>query len=796
MSEYFVVGGRSAARSGWRAPGRLLVAALSVLLGLLIAVVAPHSLPAHADAAGKGGDYVPFATPQAVLDTRNGTGGTTGVRGAASTTTFQVLGTGSVPATGVSAVMVRVTAISATAATWLELWPDGTTRPTLTMLSVAAGENISNVATVKPGSNGKIAIYNNAGSTHELVEVQGYFTTASATTGGGFVPVTHTRLIDTRSGTGTTTGTIAAGGTRTVTITGSLVPAGTSSVYVNLIVPSATVAGYLTATPTGVAAGNGIISYVAGSTDSGATLKLSSSGQVTFTNKGTAAVNLVVILEGYFTATPTTGAGLRPIASRLFNTRTTGTPVAAGGTIDVQVAGTNGLPTRSIAGAMLNLIVTPVAAGYLRAWPVGQAEPALTMIDFNAGDWRAGAAIIKPGTDGKIRIKNGSSGTINLIVDLQGWFADPLPGVAVTQNSRVSVMQAAPATGATLGTPEYAFVDNLGRVSYGHQTDPDNFGSLQWTVTSGNEAFSGQPALGQLSDGRMQVAAQNTDSNIWSDDQTTAGTAGWNAWSGLGGSMASPPVVGKLSDGTTVLFAVDADGTLWAYAQSGTSPYWKSLGSAGLTGSLSVVGVRDGLQLVGLDSTGAVKTALYYVDGSLSAWTDLGGAGSTGTPAVVVYPGYRLRVLVHAADGTIATKYTDASGAWPATWSPVGTFVSAGAPAAILDPVLGRTVVVVRGTDNEIYDVWETAQGSDVWGSWVKSLGPDASDPSVTDPSVAPFTNSSGQSWIIVFRNANGATRVYWRSDAPVTAAASAASAAKPLAAATTFTPYTLPAAP
>jgi hypothetical protein len=758
-----------------------------------IAVVAAQPPAAYADAAGKGGDYVPFATPQPVLDTRNGTGGTTGVRGAASTTTFQVLGTGSVPASGVSAVMVRVTAISATAATWLELWPDGTTRPTLTMLSVAAGENISNVATVKPGSNGKIAIYNNAGSTHELVEVQGYFTTASATTGGGFVPVTHTRLIDTRSGIGTTTGTIAAGGTRTVTITGSLVPAGASSVYVNLIVPSASTAGYLTATPTGVAAGNGIISYVAGSTDSGATLKLSSSGQVTFTNKGTAAVNLVVILEGYFTATPTTGAGLRPVASRLFNTRTSGTPLAAGGTIDVQVAGTNGLPTRGVAGAMVNFVVTPAAAGYLRAWPTGEAEPALTMIDFNAGDWRAGAAIIKPGTDGKIRIKNGSSGTIHLIVDLQGWFADPLPGVAVAQNSRVSVMQTTPSGAATLGTPEYSFVDNLGRVTYGHQTDPDNFGSLQWTVTSGSEAFSGQPALGQLSDGRMQVAAQNTDSNIWSDGQTTAGTTGWNAWSALGGSMASPPVVGKLSDGTTVLFAVDADGKLWAYAQSGSSPYWKSLGGAGLTGSLSVVAVRDGLRLFGLDSTGAVKTALYYVDGSLSAWTDLGGAGSTGAPAVVVYPGYRLRVLVRAADGTIATKYTDTSGVWPATWSPVGAFVSAGAPAAILDPVLGRTAVVVRGTDNEIYDVWETAQGSDVWGNWVKSIGPDASDPSVTDPSVAGLTNSSGQSWIIVFRNANGATRVYWRSEAPAIASASTAKAS---AAVTAFTPYTLPAAP
>jgi hypothetical protein len=92
----------------------------------------------------------------------------------------------------------------------------------------------------------------------------------------------------------------------------------------------------------------------------------------------------------------------------------------------------------------------------------------------------------------------------------------------------------------------------------------------------------------------------------------------------------------------------------------------------------------------------------------------------------------------------------------------VGTFTAAGPPAAILDPVLGRTAVVARGTDNEVYRVFETAPGSGVWGTWSR-LNPEVSDPAATDPTVTPIINSSGQTWLVVFRNANDATRAYER---------------------------------
>jgi len=374
--------------------------------------------------------FMPFAVPVEVLDTRDGTGGTRGQMGAGTTTSFPVLGVGGIPSAGVTAVLVRVAAVAPSAATYLTVWPDQSTRPTtVSTLNAAAGESISNVAVVTPGVNGSLAVYNNKGNTYLVVEVQGYFTATTGGAGGGYVPVSHTRLIDTRSGLGTTTATIPAGGSRTVTMTGATVPAGAVAAFVNLLVPGATGAGWLAAAPPGTASSKAVLNYVVGATQSGAVVKLGPDGRVTFHNKGSAPIDLVVTVEGYFSPDTAPNTGLRPVAaSRLLDTRTVGKgqPVAAGATIDVQVAGVGQVPAGNVAGVVLNLTAAaPETAGWLMAWPVGNAQPAVTLMDFNAGHARANTVVLAPGTGGKVRIKNGSSGPVHVLVDVHGWFGTP-----------------------------------------------------------------------------------------------------------------------------------------------------------------------------------------------------------------------------------------------------------------------------------------------------------------------------------------------------------------------------------
>ncbi|GAA0452790.1 hypothetical protein Ade02nite_00840 [Paractinoplanes deccanensis] len=752
-----------------RRPARLILAALLAASAVTFAPAAPA---AHADAAGQGGDYVPLSGVAKVLDTRDGTGGVTGERGAGSTTAFPVLGAGGVPTTGVSSVMVRIAALAPTAPTFLILWPDGRTKPGTTTLSVGTGEDLSTMAVVDVGDNGKLAVFNNAGKTGIVVEVQGYFKSSLGSTGGGFVPVPHARLVDTRSGTGTSAGALAAGASRTITLTGGVIPAGAAVAAVNVAVPSATTAGWLAVAPAGGSA-RPLMNYESGSTHTFAPLKLSADGKVTVTNKGSAAVDVLMHVEGYWSASSTQGAGYRHVGKRLLNTRTAGAglPLAAGATIDVQVGGTNGLPTRGVAGAQLGVTVTPEAAGYLKAWPVGQTEASLTLMDFKAGAWRSQGMIVKPGTDGKVRFRNGSGSTIHFIVDLQGWYADPIPQVPIAKSTRVSVMQMAPVDGARAGVIKYAYVDDGGRVVTGHQPYPENFGYVEWTVISGNEAFTGQPALAETSDGRVQVTAQNTDSDIWSATQTAAGSATWNAWSNAGGSMAAPPTAIRLGSGVLTQFAVDADGKLWSYEQDGT-PAWRNLGDQNLTGQVTAVKVRDGARVFGVDTDGSVRSVELYDDGSVSSWTSLGGSGLS-QPAVVVRPGYVLQAFARAADNTIVTKIQQSGGAWPAEWTSIGsfgtaeapaTFTATGAPAAVIDPELGRVSVVVRGADNKhIYQLWESSVGSNTWGAWHESI-PSAGEVAATDPTVMAYSLGTTQGFAIVFRNGNGSVKVYDRS--------------------------------
>jgi hypothetical protein len=121
----------------------------------------------------------------------------------------------------------------------------------------------------------------------------------------------------------------------------------------------------------------------------------------------------------------------------------------------------------------------------------------------------------------------------------------------------------------------------------------------------------------------------------------------------------------------------------------------------------------------------------------------------------------------------------------------LGTFVAAGSPAAILDPRSGRTSVVARGTDNEIYASWETGQATGAFGGW--NLVPLGSDPAASDPTVALLNNSNGQSWFILFRNRNDVNRVYWHDPNTVPTAAAPDAVVKE---GPKFVPYSLPVPP
>lgn len=765
---------------------------LAVLVLMLATVAVVRPAPAAADAAGLGGDYVALTAGVALLDTRNGTGGRIGVVATGGVVAFPVLGVGGIPTTGVSAVLLRLVTTNGTAGGWLRAYPDGTTPGGFSNLDVSTADVISNTAVVRPGSNGKIAVYNAAGSTHIVVTAFGYYRTATGG-GGGFVPTSENLIVDTRNGVGTTKAKIAANTTRTVTLTGAVIPAGAKAVMANVIVLNQTTNGWLGVTPAGgAAATNSSLNFMTGGAHAHTvSLPLSTAGQVTFSNHSGGTIDLIVAPYGYVTASSTEGAGFRYVtATRLYDSVSS---LAANTTVDVQVGGKLGMPTRNIAGAVLSVIAaSPTVGGGIKVWPTGAAEPNVGQVYFRTGKTTAGLVMVKPGTDGKVRLKNSTSGTVRFVVDFQGYLADPIPQAPLESYTPTVGVQAGPVAGASLGVVEYTYTDNIGRVLIGHQPDVDNFGSVQWTVVSGSDAFSGQPSLGLQSDGKAQLTVRYSDSDVWSRTQSALGSATWNGWADFGGSMAGAPALTRLPSGVMAAFAVDADGKLWVYEQTGTIPFWNPLSDQDFVGAPVVAATRTGVRLFIRTVSGTLKTA-EYVDGNLSAWVDLGGSGTT-QPAAVVYPGFRIRLFAQQADGTFATMYQDAAGVFPAAWTSLGSDVLTGAPSAILDPVLGRTAVVARDPNGNVMVSWETSQGSGAFGAWSQAI-PDLFEAAATDPTVVPLTNSTGQTWVILFRNINNATRIYERG--PVSGLALTGDKnAGIVGTLSAFTAHTLPAPP
>ena len=149
----------------------------------------------------KEGGYVGVA-PARLLDTRRKVGvGTTTPLGAAKTLTLQVTGRGGVPSTGVRAAVINLTAVSPTSAGYLSAYPYGKSRPTASSINFSKGWVGADLITVPVGTGGKVSIYNNAGSTHVVADVMGFYTASNYAQANysSYFDETPYRAVDTRT---------------------------------------------------------------------------------------------------------------------------------------------------------------------------------------------------------------------------------------------------------------------------------------------------------------------------------------------------------------------------------------------------------------------------------------------------------------------------------------------------------------------------------------------------------------------------------------------------------------------
>lgn len=115
----------------------------------------------------------------------------------------------------------------------------------------------------------------------------------------------------------------------------------------------------------------------------------------------------------------------RIVDTRIPNSRVTGS-TSPGGAITFD-ATSGGAPATATA-VTLNVTVTNTKApGYLTVWPSGQATPVVSNLNFVGDQTVANLVTVALGTDGKVSILNGSSGSSDIVVDLAGYYTAGAP---------------------------------------------------------------------------------------------------------------------------------------------------------------------------------------------------------------------------------------------------------------------------------------------------------------------------------------------------------------------------------
>jgi len=367
------------------------------------------------------GDYV-GVNPARLYDSR--TSNRSLPLGAGTTAEVQVLGAGGLPASGVTAVALNVTAVGATGSSSFSVWPAAGTKPEVANVSVPTGFAMGSLVVVAPGAGGRVSITNDLGASHCVVDVVGYFRTAAANRLQSIAPF---RAMDTRNGTGGRSGALGPGGTFDLVVRGvggpSGVPASADSVVLNVTAVQPTANGYLTVWPSGqTRPTTSSLNFPAGATVPNLVIaKIGTNGKVGLYNAN-GTTHVVVDVAGYLSpSAPGRHLALSP--ATLLDTRPdTVDSLGPATAVTMPVLGRGGVPATGVSAVALTVAAKqPTANTFITAWPSGTARPTAASLNPRAGIDVSNLCIVKVGADGAVQLYN-QNGTLDLVVDVVGYF--------------------------------------------------------------------------------------------------------------------------------------------------------------------------------------------------------------------------------------------------------------------------------------------------------------------------------------------------------------------------------------
>lgn len=368
-------------------------------------------LPVSADGA-----FHP-AGPHRVLDTRE----QGGALAPGETRSLTLRGRVPLPASRVSSVVLNVAVTQPTDNGWLTVFPSGTVRPLASSINFAPGQTLSNAVVAKLGANGAVDIFNVQGSTHVVVDVEGWFGVEGTEPGSRYTPLAPARVLDTRLSAALNpraTLSLPLGGF------GGVPGEQAVAVVLNVAVTQPTTDGWLTLFASGTSRPlASSINFGPGQTVANKVVVPLGVGWGVDIYNDQGDTHVVVDVEGWF-GFPGSAPGVpyHPLTpTRILDTRET-VAVPANGTLTLPVTGVGGVPATGVSAVVLNVAVTqPTALGFLTVYPSGEAQPLASSLNFAAGQTVSNAVVAKVGAGGTVKIYN-SHGDTHIVVDMQGWF--------------------------------------------------------------------------------------------------------------------------------------------------------------------------------------------------------------------------------------------------------------------------------------------------------------------------------------------------------------------------------------
>ena len=413
-------------------------------------------------------------TPYRVCDTRpaghgiaqnecNTGVGTNKTLGAETLVTAQITSAGGMVPSGAQAVVVNVTAIDhSSTSTYVTAYPAGGSIPYASNINLAGGKVESNLAIVQLSAGGAISLYNAAGSTDVIVDVQGYFGTPSGPA-GEFHTMPPLRRCDSRSSTGclgSATGPLQGGKWRDVVLSGlptgaavstpSIPSMGAAAAVFNLTATGGTAPTFVSIAPAldnhACPAAQPAFSNVnpsAGIALPNRVISLLGPNQDVCVYNAVGSINLILDVNGwfgsssapagslFFSVPPTRVCDTRPTSGSACALRAPGLtprvvdPIGIAGVIVVPADDPHSTTPVAVVANLTGIAGT--AATYFTLFPSDAAhQPTASDLNPSAGEVIANLAVVGLSTttsnhDGDVSLYN-AAGDINAILDVAGWF--------------------------------------------------------------------------------------------------------------------------------------------------------------------------------------------------------------------------------------------------------------------------------------------------------------------------------------------------------------------------------------